>query len=65
MFSHPILTTTCIAALQATTNCCTYQAVLPLTEYADAQELGGSWGRAQSKARAGGLAPPGRLKGRL
>lgn len=49
----------------STSDRCTSHILLALTEYADAKKLGEGWGRAQSKARAGGLAPPGRLEGGL
>ncbi len=64
-FYHPIFTTAFVTALQVTADCHIDHTLLPLTWYADAKKLGESWGRAQSKARAGGLAPPGGLKGGL
>lgn len=62
MFSHIILPTTSIAALQDTTDNCKNYHILAVTEYTDAKDLGDSRGRAQSKARAGGLAPQGGIE---
>ncbi len=64
-FYRPIFTTAFVTTLQITADCHIYHTLLALSPYADAKKLGEGWGRAQSKARAGGLAPPGRLKGGL
>lgn len=62
---HYILTTTFVAVLQVTEEYRTYCTLLALTKCVDAKGLGEGWGKAQSKARAGGLAPPGGLEGGL
>ena len=64
-FCYSLLKTLFIATLQVREGPCNYYNLFLLTEYADARSIGKGWGKAQSKARAGGLAPPGGLEGGL